>query len=263
MPRQQFWFGLIPALTALACLCNPLSLLPASPTPLIPTTLPVPTSVPPVTEVLPSTQALPETTASPIATGQAEPILLELQGVTEIITEFKHAINGEVVNNSDVAVEFIQITATYLDSDDNAVGEDFTYTRLDVIQPGGKSPFTLFPSTSEGWQSYQLAVTAQPASVFKVYHDIALSDVTLNEEDFLSSITGTATNSGSQSVSFVMIVATYYAANGDVLGSDIAFAGSGSSTLAPDAALPFEILLTTEPDAFDSYELQVQATLVQ
>ncbi len=50
---------------------------------------------------------------------------------------------GEVQNVGDQAVKYVRITATFYDSSDAVVDTSFTYSSLDVILAGRKSPFSI------------------------------------------------------------------------------------------------------------------------
>lgn len=68
-------------------------------------------------------------------------------------------VTGEVANNGDAPATFVKIVATLYDDKGNITGAAFTYTTLDSIPPGGRSPFDLTALLAlEGTSKYQVAV---------------------------------------------------------------------------------------------------------
>jgi hypothetical protein len=65
-------------------------------------------------------------------------------------------IVGEVQNNSDTPVAFVKVVATLYDDAGQVVGTDFTYTEIDLIPPGGKSPFETGTDEWTGTTNYKL-----------------------------------------------------------------------------------------------------------
>jgi len=50
-------------------------------------------------------------------------------------------IVGEVRNNSNTPMKYVEVIVTFYDDSNKVVGVDNTFTALDVIPPGGKAPF--------------------------------------------------------------------------------------------------------------------------
>ena len=55
---------------------------------------------------------------------------------------------GEVENNTPANIQFIKVTGTFYDSNNQVVGTDFTYTNPTDIGPGQKAPFELILSSA-------------------------------------------------------------------------------------------------------------------
>lgn len=53
-------------------------------------------------------------------------------------------IIGEVQNVGDAATDFVSIVAILYDADGRIIGEGFSFTEADTLQPGDTSPFTIF-----------------------------------------------------------------------------------------------------------------------
>jgi hypothetical protein len=54
-----------------------------------------------------------------------------------------HHMVGQVENVGETDCEYVKVVAAFYDADGNVVETDFTYTGLDVVPAGGKSPFEL------------------------------------------------------------------------------------------------------------------------
>ena len=52
-------------------------------------------------------------------------------------------IVGEVINKSFQPIRFVEITATFYDSNNRVIGTDFTFTNPSTLQPGQIAPFDM------------------------------------------------------------------------------------------------------------------------
>lgn len=75
---------------------------------------------------------------------------------------YRHIV-GEVSNGGQASAEFVQIVATLYDEAGQIVGTDFTYADLDVLPPGGTSPFELSIGEAVQFSSYTLQVQGRVA----------------------------------------------------------------------------------------------------
>jgi hypothetical protein len=121
-------------------------------------------------------------------------------------------------------MQWVKIVATLYDAEGNVVGTGFTYSELDVIPPGGKSPFT-----------------------------IAIDQY--GKDDGWLYIRGEVVNTGQSDAEWVKVVATLYDAQGNVVGAEYSYAEL--DVVPAGGRSPFEILLE-QWEGFDSYLLQVQ-----
>jgi hypothetical protein len=55
---------------------------------------------------------------------------------------YMHVV-GEVMNNTPTVAQFVQVTGTFYDSNNQVVGTQFTYTNPSDIGSGQKAPFEL------------------------------------------------------------------------------------------------------------------------
>jgi hypothetical protein len=52
-------------------------------------------------------------------------------------------INGEIQNNRDETIEFVEVIATFYDSNKAVLGSDFTFSDPDTLRPGQAAPFEI------------------------------------------------------------------------------------------------------------------------
>ncbi len=74
---------------------------------------------------------------------------------------YRHIV-GEVSNQGQASAEFVQVVASLYDEAGQIVGTDFTYADLDVLPPGGTSPFELSVGEVVQFSSYSLQVQGRP-----------------------------------------------------------------------------------------------------
>ncbi len=163
-------------------------------------------------------------------------------------------IVGEIRNNSTQPMASVKIVATLYDGSGNVVGTDYTYTELDVIPPGGKSPFETGTDQWEGATNYRLQV--QGSSSEPSREDVVIKSHTYHTDGDWLIIVGEVENTGRTDAESVRIIITLYDAGGDVVGLDYTYAAL--DTIPPGETSPFEAGTDHWP-RFDHYEIQVQA----
>jgi hypothetical protein len=218
---------------------------------------PAPTAtVTPTTEptLTPIPTAIPQPTPTPIPAGV--PVLSSSTYTSSSGTRY---IVGEVQNNTGGNVRFVKIIASLYDASGTFIGTDYTYTTLDILRPGQRSPFTIliFDPPAE-YQSYRLqvewnATNNQPVNGVTIlsYRDRAAS---IQNWRYVS---GEVRNDSGGPVRYVKIVATMYSANGTVVETDYGY--TSLDNLAAGQTSPFEFLVTHWVNVA-RYELQVEAS---
>ena len=125
---------------------------------------------------------------------------------------------------------------------------DFTYTDLDYLRPGEKSPFRLIitdESVAQRIDNYTLTVNwkpvfADPSAVVAAATVLTIEQGEQRINDFgWYEIVGEAINGGSDSTEFVKVVATFYDEAGRLI--DTTFTYTDPSDLAAGQSAPFEI----------------------
>jgi len=177
-------------------------------------------------------------------------------------------IVGEVRNDLSHLINYVQIVGTFYDSRGLLIDTDFTYTDLDYLRPGEKSPFRLIISDESVVQridSYTLAVNWEP--VFVDPSSVAAATVLRIEQGEQRigefgwyEIVGGVVNGGSEPTQYVKVVASFYDETGRVIGTDFTY--TDPSDLAAGQSAPFEITVTDEgiSDDIESVKLAAQST---
>jgi hypothetical protein len=177
-------------------------------------------------------------------------------------------IVGEVKNNLSSMVNYVQIVGTFYDAGGTIIDSDFTYTDLDYLRPGEKSPFRLIISdeaVASRIENYTLSVNwepvnADPAAVAEATV-LMIEEGEQREAEFGGyEVIGQITNGGTSSTEYVKVTATFYDENGRVIDTDYTY--TDPSDLAAGQSAPFEIRTSDEEIAEDieSVKLATQST---
>jgi hypothetical protein len=257
-----------PALVTL--LASPTPELLATPMPLLPTV----TGAPPIPTATATSQPSPTNTpmaAEPEATATqampretADPTQLEiLSHRTYIDTLGWHHIVGEVQNNSDIPMEFVEVIAKLYDESQEVIGTKLTFTTPDVIFPGEKAPFdviTLRPSQWERISEYKLQVKGDIAKDLLNQHLVLLHQNSRIDNGFLY-VNGEVQNTGS-SAALVKLVITLYDADRNVINTNWSYANLG--IIPAEQISPFEVKVShlSDPNNF-SYRIQIEEEAVE
>lgn len=175
---------------------------------------------------------------------------------------YMHVV-GDVVNNGAQNEQFVEIDATYYNGSNTVIGTDFTFSTLDTLSPGEKSPFMLLfdPSTYPGYDHYVLGpVTAQTAGAPSQLFTTAVTSDTVDISGY-EHLVGTVFNRNSTSADYVEPVFTFYGADGSVVDGDFTFINTGStSTLPPCSSAAFELIRTPDAPSFSTYAVISQSS---
>ncbi len=176
-------------------------------------------------------------------------------------------IVGEVRNDLSNLVQFVQIVGTFYDSSGLLIDTDYTYTDLDYLRPGEKSPFNLIisdASVAQRIDSYTLAVNWDP--VYADPSDVTAATVlTIQQGEQRTNdlgwyeIVGEVVNGGSEPTEFVKVVATFYDEAGQVIDTDYTY--TDPSDLVAGQSAPFELTVSDEDisDDIESVKLAAQS----
>lgn len=207
---------------------------------LAPTSTSIPTAIPPT-----------KTPTSPTTAPNVPPLeILSHQNYTD--GEWFHIV-GEVRNNTNAAMEYVKIVATLYDSNNKVVGTDFAYTELDIILPGGKSPFEIGTDEWAGVITYKVQVEGREGSLPR--QDLVILSHESYKDDQWLHVRGEVQNTGTTPAEYVKLVVTLYDASGNVVATDFGY--TTLDTIPVGGTSPFETGTDYWPD-FDHYEIQIQ-----
>jgi hypothetical protein len=165
---------------------------------------------------------------------------------------------GEIINQASTSVKNIEIVATFYDSANNVIATDLTYTELDTLAPGQKSPYEVstYPAADLPVDHYTLTAAADYTDV-SPYRNFIVQGITISYDNLgYFHIVGEVVNTGQQTATYTKIVATFYDSNETVIGYSFTYAAV--DPLSSGATSPFEV--STYPRIISPvyYELQVE-----
>ena len=172
--------------------------------------------------------------------------------------DYLHVV-GEVQNNSNKNIRFVQVTAAFYNANGQLVDTEFTFTLLNTLPPGDKTCFNLSLPEPTNWANYEFAPVeywddAAPPLDLTITNDNGDYDNTFGWYE----ITGQVTNNESQRVEYVSPVGTVYNQAGTVLGFALTYVDS--THLNPDQKSSFDMLFVGRDfKGVRSYRLQVDA----
>jgi hypothetical protein len=165
---------------------------------------------------------------------------------------------GVIKNTGTVSIEFVKPVVTLRDAQGTMVASEFTYTDLDVIEPGGTSPFTLVFIDEVGeWTDYEIVVEADEALFSEPYKDLEIISHSGRADEFMDYIIeGEVKNIGSEDAVFVEISAALYDADNNIVA--VAFTFTTLDKVVAGGTSPFEIIVLGTAGEIDHYELYVE-----
>jgi hypothetical protein len=214
------------------------------------------------TAVVTTSSALTPTTASGIKTTTtstpAHPAL-QTMGVTGYIDEngYYHLV-GEVLNSGNSNMENIEIIATYFDAAGTVIGTGNNDTELYVLPVNTATPFDIIASSKTIQPAtYKLGVqgdmtTDQPFPGLTVQNTATSIDDTGCYD-----ITGQVNNSSTKPAGEVKIIATYYDAAKNVIGTSFVY--TKDSEIAAGHITTFDLSSYPQQIKPASYKLQIDA----
>lgn len=186
------------------------------------------------------------------------PLPLELAGLSVRETTVGSLwFLGEVHNPTNVVVEHVAVRVSLTDAGGRELESGLVYTALDLIPPGGRSPFgLLFPASPPGLAGFQAAlVSAEPVAILgERVPDLAVVEHGGGPLGTLYRVTGKVQNTGEVAVEEVRVVITLYDAQGAVTGFR---AQTLRLHLEPGATAPFDVQATSSGSA-TRYSIAVQ-----
>jgi hypothetical protein len=251
----------------------------------VPTDTPAPTDTPEPTETPePTDTPQPEATDTPRPTIPVVTRAPEPEAAAEIIQahafiDEDNTVNiiGVIENQGDLPLEYVKIAVNLSDAEGNFLDTDYTYSVLDIIWPGQKSPFWLrIRDITTDQLGYDLILEADgvdPAEVDEIPmgpEGLEISDSAAKWGDYAYEIAGIVTNNTSQPVEYVKIAGVLYDTNGHIMGTDYTY--TTLDVIPADSSSPFELRISRDemaaldpegnPAEISSYELVVEGSPV-
>jgi len=192
--------------------------------------------------------------------GAGQAVILQHPGYFDRLGYY-HVI-GEVQNKGDGALRFVKIIATFYDSAGTVVATSFTFTMIEILHAGQKSPFDLIlfdKAQSAKVDHYELTITFQQSGSLPVGLEILSHSKHVDAIGWLH-VSGEIKNIADRDAHFVKVVATFYDSAGKVVG--VSFTFSDPNDLTPGQKAPFEIILLNEEQSSraTTYALEAQSS---
>ncbi|APH39485.1 hypothetical protein BHR79_08330 [Methanohalophilus halophilus] len=167
---------------------------------------------------------------------------------------------GEVQNNLDQNIEYVKIVGTFYNEQNEVIGMDYTYTDIDILKPGQKSPFELntYPDSFIP-DSYKLQLSYSTTSSEPYENVIIKSHTSDNDGDYFE-VVGEVQNDGEETVEYVKIIGTFYNEDDIVIGKDYSY--STLDIITSGDTSPFELSSFPQTINPSRYDLQTQARVV-
>ena len=164
-------------------------------------------------------------------------------------------IYGEIQNNSESPMSWVKISAALFDANGEILNTNYNYSMLDLIPPGGNSPFSM-SMTSEwsGFTDYQLFIEADiEDEPFELQVEVV--SVETREESEWCYAEGEVKNISDEPLDLVNVVAGFYDADGNIIDTGWDFAEA--NTLEPGATSEYSIV-STDCSGFESVIVQAE-----
>lgn len=169
-------------------------------------------------------------------------------------------VMGEVVNASPVDLERVAVRITLFDGADRPLGDETTFTALDVVPSDGRAPFALlFADAPDEYATYQAEVISAAAAYTGTLHrqlevvDVAAEPAVAG----LLKLAGRVRNTGDDEAFAALLTVTAYDALGRVIGvrtvapqPDVIAAGGGEAAFTVNLlAAGSVVTYTIQPEA--------------
>lgn len=171
-----------------------------------------------------------------------------------------YTVLGEVKNTGSDNLSWVKITVTYYDSSGTELETSHSYTSIEILAPGQKSPFdtSVYDETvANSIATYSVECTSVTSGTAP-YTDFELSAPSLGTDDFDNTIvTGQVENTGTETLSYSTIYVSFYDASGKLIAVEWDF--TDPTDIAPGETGIFIATLWDDDIAQDiaSYEVQL------
>ncbi|MCK4394645.1 FxLYD domain-containing protein [Candidatus Bipolaricaulota bacterium] len=169
-----------------------------------------------------------------------------------------YQVLGEAENAGDSNAAYVMFTATWYSGDGSVVGTDFSFSFLDIVCPGEKTPFLItLLNENVVAEKVRLQWTWDNTRQHP-YRDVSVRDIHASYDSDLEclEVIGEVENTGSSSAQYVMIIITCYDAEGEVVAADFTF--TTLDTVAAGGTSPFKTYVCDRAREIKTYSWIVQ-----
>ena len=149
---------------------------------------------------------------------------------------------GEIVNNQNQAINFVQILGQVYDSQDRVLDTSTTFSEIDVIPAYGKSVYEIiFTGDGTVVDSFSILVDWQNTNEMPQKLEILNPELKLERTGNFK-ILGSVKNHADSTANFVKIVGAVYDKNGELNGHQFTF--TEFTDVYPDTSSDFELIIS-------------------
>lgn len=235
-----------------------------SPIPLLPTVTAGPSAIATATSP-------PLATATPIPTGPPTATIAPIEPSQLTVISHKSYVDslgwyhivGEVQNNAEVPVEFVEVMAKLYDDTNTVIGTKITFTAPDTIFPGSSAPFDIITLRRSQWErikEYRLQVKGDPAEPLLQQNLVILSQSSRLQDEYLY-IEGEVKNTGDTSALAKLII-TLYDADRNVIDTGWSYADAGVISAQESSAFQLKIGQPADPNNFH-FRIQIEEEAIE
>ncbi len=245
-----------------------------TPIPLLPTVTAAPPSaqevaIQPSDTPKPPTSTPPAQTSTPVALTPRPVAKTAAPGQLEVINHKSYVdtlgwfhIVGEVRNNTNTPMEYVEVLARLYNANNDAIGTKLTFTAPDTIFPGGTAPFDIIALRQSQWKNisnYSLRVKGE-LSKDLVEQKLILVSQNSSIRDNRLIVDGAVQNIG-QTPALAKLIVTLYDADHNVINTGWSYADQG--IIAANDTSTFEVKVdhNTDPNNFQ-YRIQIEEEVI-
>lgn len=186
---------------------------------------------------------------------------LEFEDTAGYVERGNAVIIGTVRNNLDEPVTFVKIVGSLYDQEERIIETGFTYTEMDNLYPGERSPFKLRIRDVNDFATYRLEIEFSRGAR-NGYRDLEILDSRGSYDQRGNfKIIGEVKNTGNREADFVKVVFTGYKRTDDQREiAAVGFTYTDLGTIAPGQKSPFNLRVRSPFKEVTHYVLKVQAS---
>jgi len=169
-----------------------------------------------------------------------------------------YEVVGEAKNVGDGCAGFLKFVATWYSEDGEVVGTDYSYSILDEVRPGEKTPFYIVLAEDNVIATKVRLQWEWNECYEPPPRDVRLLSIHARYDGDLEclSVFGEVRNEGNHTADFVKVILTLYDSEGEVVAVDFTY--TTLDELRPGQTSPFETYVCDRAREVDTYSWTVQ-----